>query len=283
MENPIYDLIIGNIDGARDPNNSDCDWEVNAVQTRQQVKNMQKPYPALKVPEAVKDVNPDEIKIERQQDVALKQVRTLAQQGKEITGRGCSEVLYIQKNGLLYRKFKSSKVQNGKEFTQLVVPVKFRDTVLKLAHESIFAGHMSTARTVSRILSEFYWPGVQSAIKHYFRSCDICQRTVPKGRIPKVPLGKMPLIDEPFKRVAVDIIGPLSPTTTRGNRYIFTLVDNATRYPEAVALPTIETERAAEALLDIFSLIGIPEEMLTELNSQFTSLLMNEVCCLIFN
>ena len=58
----------------------------------------------------------------------------------------------------------------------------------------------------------------------------------------------MPLIDTPFRRVAVDLIGPLHPITERGNRYILTLVDYATRYPEAVALPKIETERVAEAL-----------------------------------
>lgn len=281
MANPMYDLIIGNIKGARDPSRPDQSWEVNAVQTRQQVRKIHQPYPPLKVPEAVKDISPDDIKMAQQQDVSLRKVRLLADEGKELTGRGSSKVSYIQKNGLLYRKFMSAKVQNGKEFTQLVVPAKFRQTVLKLAHESILAGHMSAARTLSRVLSEFYWPGIQSDTKRYCRSCDICQRTVPKGRIPKIPLGKMPLIDQPFKRVAVDIIGPLSPVTSHGNRYILTLVDYATRYPEAVALPTIETERVAEALLDMFCRIGFPMEMLTDLGSQFTSSLMNEVCRLI--
>ena len=31
------------------------------------------------------------------------------------------------------------------------------------------------------------------------------------GSFKKVPLGSMPLIDSPFKRVAVDIVGPLAP------------------------------------------------------------------------
>ena len=159
---------------------------------------------------------------------------------------------------------------------QLVVPLKYRNLVLKLAHESIMAGHMGIARTVSRVLSEFFWPGVQADTKRYCRSCDICQRTIPKGKVKKVPLGKMPLIDEPFKRVAVDIIGPLCPVTDNKNRYIVTLVDYATRYPEAVALPNIETERVAEALIDIFCRVGFPSEMLTDLGSQFTSSLMNE-------
>ena len=91
----------------------------------------------------------------------------------------------------------------------------------------------------------------------------------------------MPLIDEPFKRVAVDLIGPLHPVTDRGNRYILTLVDHATRYPEAIALKGIETERVAEALVDIFCRVGVPQEMLTDMGSQFTSALMNEVCRLI--
>ena len=142
----------------------------------------------------------------------------LAQEGKSLTGKGDAIVAYVEKNGLLYRKFQSQKVQNGKKFTQLVVPMRYRNVVLKLAHESILAGHMSTARTISRVLSEFFLPGVQSDTKRFCKSCDICQKTVPKGRIGKVPLGKMPLIDEPFRRVAVNIIGPLSPVTDRGNR-----------------------------------------------------------------
>ena len=42
------------------------------------------------------------------------------------------------------------------------------------------------------------------------------------------------------------------------------MIDYATRYPEAVALPSIETERVAEALVEMFSRVGIPTEMLTD-------------------
>lgn len=87
----------------------------------------------------------------------------------------------------------------------------------------------------------------------------------------------MPIITTPFKRVAVDLVGPLDPRTTKGNKYILTLVDYATRYPEAVPLPGIETERVAEALVDIFSRVGIPRELLSDQGSQFTSDLMKEV------
>jgi hypothetical protein len=41
----------------------------------------------------------------------------------------------------------------------------------------------------------------------------------------------------------------------QGNRYILTLVDYATRYPEAIALKNIEAETVAEALVTMFTRI----------------------------
>ena len=58
-----------------------------------------------------------------------------------------------------------------------------------------------------------------------------------------MPLGKLPLIDTPFKRVAVDIVGPIESRSEKRTCYILTMIDDATRYPEAVALPSIETEQ----------------------------------------
>jgi len=106
-------------------------------------------------------------------------------------------------------------------------------------------GHLGVKKTKERVLREFYWPGVNSDIRRFCRSCDICQKTISKGRVTRVPLGKMPLIDTPFKRVAIDIVGPIFPHTDRKNRYILMLVDYATRYPEATTpyMPTPDEEK----------------------------------------
>lgn len=98
-----------------------------------------------------------------------------------------------------------------------------------------------------------------------------------KGSVPKVPLQKMPLIDMPFKRVAIDLIGAISPPSEADHRYILTLVDYATCYPEAVPLKNIDSETVAEALVDIFSRLGIPEEIVSDLGTQFVSDCMKEV------
>ena len=139
------------------------------------------------------------------------------------------------------------------------------------------AGHQGSKRTAHRVMSEFFWPGVQADVTRFCKSCDTCQRTIKKGTVRRVPLGEMPAIDTPFDRVAVDIVGPLIPATDRGNRFILTLVDYATRYPEAKALSSINTERVAEALVDMFSRVGVAKEMLTDMGAQFTSEMMKEV------
>lgn len=49
------------------------------------------------------------------------------------------------------------------------------------------------------------------------------------------------------------------------------MFDYMTRYPDAIALPSNETERVAEALLEMFSHVGIPREIISE---QGTSLVL---------
>ena len=88
---------------------------------------------------------------------------------------------------------------------------------------------------------------------------------------------KYPFIEVPFQRLAVDIVGLIFPKTDKGNKIIVTMVDNATRYLEAVPLPSIKTTQVAEALVDIFTGAGILREILTDQGSQFTSDVMREV------
>ena len=130
--------------------------------------------------------------------------------------------------------YKHPYVNGGKPLKQVMVPEKLRRPIMEVAHGSIMGGHMGIKKTTDKIQSAFYWPGIQGDVTRFCKSCDVCQKTVSKGSVPKVPLEKMPLIDKPFKRVAKDLFGPISPPSEEGHRYILTLVDVSTRYPEAV-------------------------------------------------
>ena len=184
--------------------------------------------------------------------------------------KGQAEISFEVKSGILYQH-QHPLVNGGKLVKQVMVPVQLRPRIVKVAHGSIMGGHLGIKKTTDKIESAFYWPGIQGDVTRFCKSCDGCQKTVNKGSVPKVPLQKMPLIDKPFKRVAIDLVGPISPPSEEGNRYILTLVDFVTRYPEAVPLKTIYTETVAEALVNIFSRLGVPEEILGDIGTQFVS------------
>ena len=93
----------------------------------------------------------------------------------------------------------------------------------------------------------------------------------------KAPVQSVPWVHILFDKVAIDFIGPLYPVTNRGMRYVHTVVDYATRYPEAVPLE----KSIAEALMGIFSRVGFSREILSDNGTQFVSQVMREVTRLI--
>ena len=252
--------------------------KVALVETRSQRLNKVKQIkPLITTPANEEIVTAERLKKKQLEDLTLSKPREMATTGEVKEGKNGSKTKYLWDKGILYREFTSPKVEHGNEFRQVVVPVTYRRHVLQIAHESILGGHQGAKKTSQKVMTNFYWPGLGADIRRYCQSCDMCQRTIPKGRVSRVPLGDMPIIDTPFERVAVDLVGPIKPVTDRGHRYILVLVDYATRYPEAIPLKSIETEVVAEALLDMYSRLGIPKQVLTDRGSQFTSRVMQEV------
>ena len=74
----------------------------------------------------------------------------------------------------------------------------------------------------------------------------------------------------------MDIVGPL-PCSKRGNQYILVVCDYATRYPEAMAIRKIDAGVVAEKLIQMFSRVGIPREILSDQGTNFMSQLLKEL------
>ncbi|KAK7091587.1 hypothetical protein V1264_009251 [Littorina saxatilis] len=315
LKKPLYDLLIGNIGGARRPDDPDVEWRmgaaqpaveeedplpfanedisellrddratvhrrdqpqvVSAVTTRAQAKKDKTTTP-LRVTNSSATAVVDRDRLIQLQEADLTLTKYRSRPVKEMT-KGEGTVHFEVKAKILYRVFQHPRVNGGKPLRQVLVPQPLRRQVMEVAHDSIMGGHLGVKKTSDRIQAAFYWPRLHADVTRFCRSCDICQKTIPRGRVPKVPLQKMPLIDRPFKRVAIDLIGEIKPPSEAGHRWVLTLVDYATRYPEAVPLKKIDTETVAEALVDIFSRIGVPEEILTDLGTQFVSECMEEV------
>ena len=86
----------------------------------------------------------------------------------------------------------------------------------------------------------------------------------------------LPIVEEPFTRIAMDIVGPL-PKTKQGHRYILVVCEYTTRYPEAIALKKFTTPAVAEELIELFARHRVPCEILTDQGTNFTSQLLQEL------
>ena len=289
VENPVVDLVFGNVNTVEKDMKEEITEAMEAgdkaeridveksvpvasVVTRAQEIKQHKPKLPLIVPspelvdrETFREFQQDDPKLRKYWEMVTEEPRVI--KGGQIS--------FEEKNGLLYRKFEP--VGKRTITKQLMVPQKLTRKVISVAHDGLLSGHCGIKRTLERVLSNFHWKDVSEDVRRYCKSCDICQKTVQKGRQGKAPLQKMPVIKEPFKRVAVDLVGPITPVSDRGHRYILTVVDYATRYPEAEVLKNIDTISVAEALVNIFCRVGFPDEMLTDQGTQFMSDIMKEV------
>ena len=161
------------------------------------------------------------------------------------------------------------------EIEQLVLPKECRQVALEMSHDIPIAGHQGRDRTRQRLLRRFFWPSIFRDVDMYCKTCSACQKASFKGVKP-APLIPLPIVSEPFSRIAMDIVGPL-PRSRAGNKYILVICDYATRYPEAVPLKSIDAESVAEELIKVFARVGVPREILTDQGENFTSQLLAEL------
>ena len=182
---------------------------------------------------------------------------------------------FFKEEDLLYWKWETRDKEETEPVTQLVLPKECRQKALGLAHSIPLAGHLGRKKTYARLAQRFYWPSMRQDVAEFCRRCGACQKFSQRkpARVPMIPL---PVVDEPFSRVAMDLVGPL-PRSRSGNRYVLVMCDYATRYPEAVPLRNIDAEMIAEELVKIFARMGIPQEILTDQGSNFQSQLLQEL------
>ena len=178
VEKTLVGLIIGTIQGARERNNPDINWvPALAVQTRAQAKR-EGVTSKLKTPSIIdRTITPEQVSKAQKEDVSLTTTRSRCEANETI-----GKATFFKRNDLLYRKFSSPNVEQGKIFEQLIVPEQYRELVMKLAHESILTGHLSVTSSVHKVLAEYYWPGIYRDVKRFVQSCEVCKRLPHEGK-----------------------------------------------------------------------------------------------------
>lgn len=85
----------------------------------------------------------------------IQQLKSCSMQSKRLMREW--ERLMLDDDGILRCKIASR--------TQLVLPEKYKDTVIKALHDDM--GHQGAERTISLVRDRFFWPQMQKEIEHY--------------------------------------------------------------------------------------------------------------------
>jgi len=146
------------------------------------------------------------------------------------------------------------------------VPLNYRrsifDTIHGLAHPSI-------RKTTVLMTEKFVWPRIKKDVRIWTRQCIACQRSKVQ-RHTKSPISSFPTSPRRFGHIHVDVVGPLPPS--EGQRYLFTIIDRFTRWPEATPMAEANSASCAQALLTSWiSRFGLPSHITSDRGSTFTS------------
>lgn len=153
------------------------------------------------------------------------------------------------------------------------IPKDFRQEVYDSIH---MISHPSVRTTRKKITRLYFWPNMNTHINAWANSCVQCQKQKVNRHV-KTPIQNIEIPKGRFQHIHVDIVGPLP--QSNGNRYILTVVDRYSRWPEAYPIPNIEAKTIACTLVNEYiSRFGIPIRITTDQGAQFESRLFSELC-----
>ena len=139
-------------------------------------------------------------------------------------------------------------------------------------------GHHSSSRTLvgKAFRSGFYWPTALNDAVELVKACEACQFHAKRIYQPTGGLQTIPL-SWPFTVWGLDILG-MFPRALGGYRYLYVIMDKFTKWAEVEAVCTIPAGSAVKFIKGIVSQFGVPNRIITDNGSQFTSNLFKTYC-----
>ena len=179
--------------------------------------------------------------------------------------------IFIKEEGVLYRLW----AEDGRTFKCILVPQVLQDFMIILAHD--YSGHNGSRRTYNCLKRQYYWPIIR---KHIFRHCKKCKECVLQNQgQPEKCFGHFDLPDLPMEFICMDLVGPIHPPSTIGNKYVLTVIDMLRGFTMAVPIKNKNAETICEAYRDnIYCVFGGSSRILTDNGSEFKNRDMQEVC-----
>jgi len=155
-----------------------------------------------------------------------------------------------------------------------VVPYKYRNGFVRLAHEGMTGGHLDRRRTEAQVRNRGYWPGWTGDVGCFLWRCSRYHRGPPSELAEMQPM----LVGEPFEPVSIDIGRP-RPRLAKGNVFMMTATDHFSEWAEAIPLRSHTGTTVSRALMaHVFSRFGMTLQLLTDRGPEFEGQLFTELC-----
>ena len=84
-------------------------------------------------------------------------------------------------------------------------------------------------------------------IQKYIANCTLCHRE--KAKVQSYPLQMTEIPERPFNKIAIDLVTECE-TSTSGTKYIPTIIDYLTGWPEAFPIPDKSTDTIVLTLIN---------------------------------
>ena len=124
-----------------------------------------------------------------------------------------------------------------------LVPVTFWKAIFDAIHG---LSHGGSRRTLRSILSRYVWPSAKKDIRQWCRTCMPFQMSK-VSRHTKTPVSVIPSAKRRFGSIHVGLVGPLP--SSEKCKYLLTIVDRFSRWPEAYPLPDMSSNTCARAFI----------------------------------
>ena len=154
---------------------------------------------------------------------------------------------------------------------RLVLRPEEQEEAIKDTHGGKFASHFGTYKTLRKLQSQYYWPGMARQVTTYVKNCETCKAHKIKTTPPHGLMITPKTVSLPMHTLSMDIVGPL-PRSTNGCIYILSVVDIFSKYCWLFPLRKATSESIIKHLENnIFLQFGTPAVIILDNASYFRS------------